>query len=200
MRIGKTEIPSGDYVMEQRLTLTNAEKDLGVTIDKDLSFEKHISEKVNSANHIVGLIRRTISCLNEEVFRQLFVALVRPILEYASPVWSPYKVKDITALENVQRRATRQVTTLQGVSYEDRLRKLKLPTLAYRRARGEMIEVYKIMQGVYDEEVCRDLFERQEDDLTRGHSKKLYVRRSRLNIRKNFFGNRVVENWNDLPE
>ncbi|KAK4321891.1 hypothetical protein Pmani_007354 [Petrolisthes manimaculis] len=56
------------------------------------------------------------------------------------------------------------------------------------------------MQGVYDEEVCRDLFERQEDDRTRGHSKKLYVRISRLNIRKNFFGNRVVENWNDLPE
>ncbi|KAK4324262.1 hypothetical protein Pmani_005102 [Petrolisthes manimaculis] len=71
MRIGKTEIPSGDYVMEQRLTLTNSEKDLGVTIDKDLSFEKHISEKVNSANRIVGLIRRTISYLNEKVFRQL---------------------------------------------------------------------------------------------------------------------------------
>lgn len=200
MRIGKSEIPHGDYVMEQSLTLTNEEKDLGVIVDKDLNFEKHISGKINSANRIVGLIRRTISCLDEEVFRSLFVALVRPILEYASPVWSPYKVKDITALENVQRRATKLVPSLKDLSYEERLRKLKLPTLAYRRARGEMIETYKILQGVYDEVACQGLFELQEDGRTRGHSKKLYTKRSRLNIRKNFFCNRVVEKWNDLPE
>ena len=87
------------------LDCASAEKDIGVYIDTDLSFEKHINEKVNKANMIVGIIRRTYSYLDIENFLLLYKALVRPNLEYASSVWQPYKVKDIDILENVQRRA-----------------------------------------------------------------------------------------------
>ena len=61
--------------------------------------------------------------------------------------------KHIEAIENVQRRATlcsKQIPRLSSLSYEDRLRKLKLPTLAYRRSCGDMIELYKILTGKYD--------------------------------------------------
>jgi hypothetical protein len=63
----------------------------------------------------------------------LFQAVVRPILEYAAAVWSPYTKKDIELIENVQRRATKQVPSLKQLSYTDRLKKLKMPTLKYRR-------------------------------------------------------------------
>ena len=73
------------------------------------------------------------------------------------------------------------------MSYEDRLQKLKLPTLAYRRKRGNMIEIYKITSGTYDT-TLPPLFQQHPDVTmeTRGHSKKLYLRRANTNIRKNF--------------
>jgi hypothetical protein len=56
-------------------------------------------------------------------------------------------------IENIQRRATKLIPGLSDLSYEDRLRPLKLPSLSYRRSRGDMIEVYKIMSGKYDPEI-----------------------------------------------
>ena len=63
------------------------EKDLGVTVDSQLSFEDHIANKVRIANAMVGLIRRSFSYLSCYLFRKLYLALVRPHLEYAQVVW-----------------------------------------------------------------------------------------------------------------
>ena len=83
----------------------------------------------------------------------LYVSLVRPHLEYTNPVWNPYLKKHIDMIENIQMRATKLIPGLSDLSYEDRLRRLKLPSLSYRRSRGDMIEVYKIMSGKYDPEI-----------------------------------------------
>ena len=87
---------------------------------------------------------------------------------------------------------------LSDLSYEDRLRRLKLP---YRRSRGDMIEVYKIMSGKYDSEIS-NIFQHQEQENhnTRGHKYKLFKPRCRLNIRKNSFCIRAVNMWNSLSE
>jgi hypothetical protein len=61
--------------------------------------------------------------------------------------------KHIDMIENIQRRATKLIPGLSNLSYEDRIRRLKLPSLSYRRSRGDMIEVYKIMSGKYDPEI-----------------------------------------------
>ena len=86
------------------------------------------------------------------------------------------------------------------MTYEERLRKLKLPTLNYRRLRGDMIEVYKILHGIYDKRVTAELFNVSDQARTRGHSFKLEKHRCRLEIRKNFFTSRVVNVWNSLTE
>ena len=65
-------------------------------------------------------------------------------------VWSPFRKKDIVTIENVERRATKMIPELKELSYKERLKKLYLPTLVYRRNRGDMIEVYKILNGRYD--------------------------------------------------
>ena len=52
-------------------------------------------------------------------------------------------VKHIESIEGVQRRATKMIPELKHLSYPERLKKLKLPTMAYRRARGDIIEVLK---------------------------------------------------------
>ena len=78
---------------------------------------------------------------------------MRSQLDYASSVWASYRKKHIDKIEQVQKRATKQIPEMKNLNYEERLRKLKLPTLGYRRVRGDMIEMYKIIKGKYDKDV-----------------------------------------------
>ena len=86
-------------------------------------------------------------------------------------------MKYIEKIEGVQRRATKQIPSLKGLSYSERLRTLKLPTLAYRRIRGDMLEIYKILHEHYDPKssniitLWKDVSERQGQ---RGNSLKIY--------------------------
>ena len=136
---------------------------------------------------------------NYKVFLHLYKALVRSILEYGNAVWSPHKMKHIELLESVQRRATRTVPELKGLSYEDRLRTLNLPTLVYRRLRGDMIEAFKIVQNIYDPKVAPVLSFRENSTL-RGHSKTLSKSRCIRKLRSNCFTQRITNSWNSLPE
>jgi hypothetical protein len=156
---------------------------------------------VNKANNIMGPIRRTCTYLDEQSFKDLLQVLVRSHIEYAEAVWSPFKVGDIEKIENVQRRDTKQVPTLKkNMEYNERLKKLKMPTLKYRRMRGDMIEVFKIINYIYDPLTTVDMFELNTTSNTRGHSKKIKIKTSRLNVRKYTFAVRIVEIWNSLPE
>ena len=94
-----------------------------------LSCADHQAEKVNKANKLVGLIRRTFVALDAEIFKVLFKSLVRSHVEYANQVWSPHLVKDIEMVENVQRRATRMVPELKGLNYEERLTRYSLENM-----------------------------------------------------------------------
>ena len=171
-------------------------KDLGVTIDCTLSFEGHFQNIISRANRMAGLIRRSFCHLDCNMFVRLYVAFVRPHLEYAHVVCNPHKQKYTDALEGVQRRATRFVPSLQGLSYKERLCKLRLPTLVYRRVRGDMIETFKVVK-LYNKDVT-PLFE-FNTGITRGHPYKLNKFRAHKSTRHNFFMNRVINLWNSLP-
>ena len=74
------------------LKLVDSCKDLGVYVSRDLSWSNHVDASVNKANKVVGLLKRTVGSKNREIFSMLYKSLVRPISEYACPVWSPYLV------------------------------------------------------------------------------------------------------------
>ena len=78
--------------------------------------------------------------------------MVRTHLEFVAPVHSPFRAADIDQLESVQRRATKQLPGFKNLTYSERLKKLKLPTLGYRRVREDMIELFKALRGKYDQE------------------------------------------------
>ena len=84
------------------LKQVSQEKDIGIIVDEQLKFESHVYEKINKANSMMGLICRSFIHMDEDVFKKLFKALVHPHLEYANSVWHPLKIKDITAIENIQ--------------------------------------------------------------------------------------------------
>ena len=150
MHLGKRN-PKHTYKMDDsNLNETTEEKDLGVLIDCELNFEKHIKEIVNKANRMVGMIKIGFSYLDKDMFMNLYPVLVRPLLEYCVQVWSPNKQKHIDLLEGVQRRATKAVPGLRNMSYDERLRELVLLRMEDRRVRGDMIETYKIISGKED--------------------------------------------------
>ncbi len=107
----------------------------------------------------------------------------------------------IKALEAIQHRATRLIPKLCDLPYEERLKKLNLPSLSYRRMRGDMVEVYKYCHGLYqvDRKPFKLMSDVNEDSVTRENGFKIYKEKSNQAVRANFFGNRVANIWNSLP-
>ena len=174
------------------------ETDLGVVIDNTLKFSEQCSTAVKSANRTLGLIKRTIKSRSKDIIVKLYKALVRPKLEYCVQAWRPFLRKDIDNMERVQRRATRMITECKGQSYECRLKTLGLISLEERQTRGDLIQVFKLIKGV-DNADYREYFQLANNNRTRGHRFKILKVRSRLEVRRNFFSQRVVNGWNGLP-
>ena len=188
MKTGETEV---------ELESLEVEKDLGVYIDNKLKFSTHVENAAAKTNKLVGMIRRSYTHLTRTNFRYLFKSIVRPHLEYGNAVWSPRLTKDINTIENVQRRAPRLIPGMRDKSYEERLSELQLPSLVFRRLRGDMIEVYKHLNNKYKN--C-SVLSRVGENITRGHNLKLQKQRCHTPLRANFFSLRVTDYWNSLPE
>ena len=203
MHIGPNKKPYDYELQGELLEHVNEEKDIGVTVDDNLTFESHILEKVKKANQMCGMIRRNFEFLDTDIFPILYKTVVRPHLETAVAVWAPYKIELIKKMEGVQRRATKYLPGMKDLTYPERLRKLKLPTLMYRRLRGDLIEAFKILKPVYDSNV-RPVLTRLKDVATytglKGYEKNLYLKHGQKNVRKYSFSLRVVDHWNSLPD
>jgi hypothetical protein len=189
----KKQYKIGDSVLADAET----EKDLGVYIQDNLKPEKHIDEAVKKANRILGQIYRTMEYKSKENILPLYLSLVRPHLEYCVQAWSPYLKKDITKLEKVQKRALNMIVELKGLTYIEKLKALDLFSLEKRRTRGDLIETFKILNGI--DKVDSEIFFTKSSTNTRGHSLKLFKQSANSETRKNYFAHRVVDSWNRLP-
>ena len=187
---------------EQLLKCSDCEKDIGIQIDEHLTFHKHINYIIKKANGVLAVTRKSFEYMDCEIFKYLYKGLVRPHLEYATPVWNPYLKSQIKSLEAVQIRATKMVPGLSDKPYPERLKLLDIPTLAYRRFRGDMIHVYKLMcepaQGAFDPSIPPPF--KLNPRTSRDHNKKLVYNRFNSNIRKFNFTVRTVQAWNSLPQ
>ena len=197
LSIGRNN-PLNSYKLNGRiLGRTDCERDLGILVSSDLRPRKQCLNAKNKANRILGFIRRSVSNKSAEVILKLYLALVRPHLDYAVQFWSPYYRKDIDLLESVQRRMTKMIGGLRNLPYGERLRKLNLHTLERRRVRGELIEVFKWVKGYNKGDLGKVLI-LSEHDRTRSNGFKLDKYRFRKEIGRNWFTNRVVDEWNRL--
>ena len=127
--------------------------------------------------------------------KQILVCFFMPhSVDYVSQIWNPHYVKDIKLIERVQRRVIKLslVESVNDLHYDERLNILGLMRLGKRRDRSDLIETFKILNRNY--RVDKDLFFVPDDGGRRGHSKKLFKRRCRLDIKKIAFSNRIVDN------
>ena len=146
---------------------------------------------------ILAVIRRSFTLIDEVTLPLLFTTLVRPQLEYGNLVWGPFNRADQRLVERVQRRATRMVESERAKPYGDRLRLLQLPSLYYRRRRGDMVHTYQLFHGGVDASPS-DFFTLAEGQ-TRGHPFKVYKPPASTRPRRFCYAVRSVNDWNDLP-
>ena len=198
LHLGTTN-PGWEYCMnDTTLETTSDEKDLGVTIDSDLKFQAHVSKAVNKALRMLGLVCATFTCIDETTLPKLFTSMVRPHLEYGNVIWSPRYRRESAEIEKIQRRATKLIPNLRHLPYKDRWEALRLPSLSYRRRRGDMLQAFKILKGI-DRVDPGQFFVSADQSNMRGHSLKLVKQRARSSLRQNTFSQRVVNDWNALP-
>jgi len=95
-------------------------------IRSDLSFATHVNTIAAKAHTRACLIHKCFISRDAVILTRAFVTYVRPILEYASVIWSPYHVNKISKVETVQRRYTKRITGLRDIPYVERLKKLQL--------------------------------------------------------------------------
>ena len=162
--------PQNRYINRIMLNRSECERDLGVQVSLDLRPRKQCIEVRNMANRLLGFITRSIKSRSVEVILKLYLVLVRPHLDYAMQFWSLYY--RIILLESVQRRMTKMIEGIHNVSYERRLKLLKLHSLERRRVRGDLIEIFKWVNGFNKRDV-RKVLTISSQDRTRNNGFKL---------------------------
>ena len=125
--------------------------------------------------------------MDKASFLCLYKYLVRSIVEYNSSVWNPSYIGQIEELEKVQRRATKLLRECRNLSYSKRLKYLKLPTLRFRRCRGDMIETFKLLTQRYDNRNGLPLLQISINDRSRGNDMKLIKSHVRYDMRRHLF-------------
>ena len=200
--------PQFEYVWGGRdLVVTEAEKDVGVMVTSNLKPSLQCANAAKKANMVLGQIARGVTYRDRITFIKLYQVFVLPHLSYAVQAWAPFYKADKELLEKVQRRAVMMVTNIRG-TYEERLASLKMRTLEDRRIRGDLIETFKIITGksnVVPETWFTFASSNTTDDSVRTRATTGYLNLvqppiPKTEIRKNFFSNRVVDHWNQLPD
>ncbi|EYC30086.1 hypothetical protein Y032_0005g2442 [Ancylostoma ceylanicum] len=197
LHLGPHNINHVYTISDTSITSVEEVVDLGFLITKNLSFDKHCERVANKAMRIVHNIFRGLITRNSAVLLKAYKAYVRPILEYGTPVFSPFTCKSIKRLERVQNTFTRRlmIRTIgfhydQIPSSDERNLNLGLSTLSFRRKINDLLLLHKILYGKCGLEP-QDLFSLRASN-TRGGTIKYRLRKARLNCRRYFFVNRTV--------
>ena len=189
------------------LPSSNTIRDLGVYISSDFKWAKHIDYLYKSASTVSYRIFKSFKTTNIWTLLKLFTTYVRPKLEFNSCVWSPYLKTDIFKIERIQKSFTRKAflrCNIRFSSYQDRLDKLGIKSLQYRRITFDLILIYKIIYG-YSDIKFGDYFSFKQNMYNlRGNTMKIELRsdfknKNLLQLYHCFF-NRATKYWNLLPD
>ena len=175
---------------DQIIPEENSFKYLGLIIRSDLNWQDHVNHTLRKAWRSLHFIMRILKKGNSKVKRLGYTALVRPILEYGSSCWDPYRKGQVRALDRVQKRAAKIAKIENGVGWE---------TLEQRRMIARLSALFKAYTG---DPAWRDIGKRLRKPCYLGrddHQHKIRTRKQRTDIGKFSFANRSIRDWNQLP-
>ena len=174
-------------------------RDLGIHVSSDLKFRTHVERITANASARSGLIFKCFKSRDESFLASMFSVFVRPLLEFATPIWSPYNIGLIAHIEKVQRNFTKRIPAVRDLNYPDRLRALNMEPLELRRLRFDLIELFKIVKG-FSVLKFDDYFKIKQLSLRQSNNVQIQLLVTNSNLSKNFFKFRAVKIWNTLPQ
>lgn len=159
----KSDPPHFAYILDGiLLESVSFIKDLGIFVDKKLSFNQHIGSIIARANKLLGFLSRTTKMFNNiRSLIILYLSIVRPIIEYCCVIWAPSYVTHIRRLEKIQRKFVkllcfRNGTIFDDFSYEYHLQYFSLPHLITRRKYFDIMFAYKVINSIVN---CSEIFD-----------------------------------------
>jgi hypothetical protein len=202
MHVGHNNIEQEYYMNGELLGVTEEERDIGVLVQKNLKPSAQCSKAARTAQTVLSQISRSFHYRDRHIFVKLYIQYVRPHLEFASPAWSPWNESDKESLEKIQRRAVSMVSGLKAATYEEKLKELGLTSLEERRHLADMLQSFKVLQGM--DKVRSETWFRMAGEssrVTRSAADSLNLRLlpAKLDVRKYFFSSRVINDWNKVP-
>ena len=173
------------------------ERDLGVLVDNNLSFDNHIANTVRKSFGVINMMFRSIESRDPNLLVRLYKIYVLPIIEYGLPLSSPRFNKHNLKLERIQKFFTRKL--FPELSYKERLIRTGLRSLEDRRNICDMVTTFKILRRELACSIPFEFLSLRNMHTTRGHELRLVRPPFHLDSRKYFFSVRSIPHWNALP-
>ncbi len=185
------------------LDRVNTFNDLGITINTNLTWGDHISNKISKANSLMGLIKRTLGyrCPMKPKLI-LYNSLVKSTLSYGSVIWAYGSKANLKRVESVQRLATKYITNDYVSDYKTRLRKADMIPFSYTKEIADICFLYKCFHHLYDLDIGQVLnfYDRSQSRTRQGDRPLTLVPNVRQPLHcKDFFTRRIIKTWNGLP-
>ena len=174
-------------------------KDLGVILDSSLKYKSHIMDISARAKQRAALIHRCFASRSIKNLTRAYTTYIRPMLEYATTVWSPSQIYLINTIESVQKQFTKRFPGLKNLTYEERLKLLGLQSLEHRRLIFDLVLCYNIIHG-HSAIPLDQMFSLNKNTTLRGHPLKITQPLPKNNTVKSFFAYRVIAPWNSLKQ
>jgi hypothetical protein len=202
LRITRSKTPKQFQYHLKGVTLTEdrTSKYLGVDLESNLAWRRHIDRTSKKANNMLGFLRRNLHKASENTKSKAYKAIVRPHLEYCCSVWNPHQKDLVRKLEMVQRRAARFTTNRyrNTSSVTDMLEQLNWESLQTRREKVQLTMLYKIVNDLVD--IPSSTYLKPHHSRTRASHKHRFQHYSTsTDYFKYSFFPRTIPAWNKLP-
>ena len=184
----------GNFIPKSELV-----KDLGVYMEPNLSYSRHISIICARARSRCSLYFKYFISRDLYSMKLFFVTYVRPLLEFASPVWNPISQTLINNLESVQKFFTNKIPTCTFLPYKRRLVSLNLDSLQKRRQVADLMFAYSIINGSTNTSLYPYLTF-APPSVTRGHDLQIIRPLFKLATSNQNLISRISSTWNKLPD
>ena len=202
IRVTRAKNPiSSSYTLKgHALQMEDSTWYLGVELQPNMSWNRHMDQAVKKANSTLGFLRRNLRVSNEQTKSSAYFSMVRPIVEYCLTVWNPYTTEYIKKVEMVQRRSARYVTNRyhNTSSVTSMLDHLEWESLEARRAKNQLTMFFKIIHGLVDIPASDYLVPASTRTRSQRSLKFLWIPVSSEYYKSSFFP-RTVCRWNSLP-
>lgn len=202
IHLGKKNPKHTYYLQNNEITIVESVRDLGIQINCNLLSKENVHIRANKATKALFQLLRILKVNDPGILTHCFKTYVLPLLEFASPVWSPYLKGDIEKLEKVQRLFTKIVyhrNKLTLCSYQERCKYLGLSPLYKRRIMSDLVTAFKIVKGETKLLKCSKFFEHRQGYTRSTSLARFNIRKTKTEFRRQSFSLRCSRWLNKLP-